>query len=352
MGLFLWLIWLPACQSSSDSGDPYLKEADSRIVPSAQGVHVACDVIRSSDFDRQILSNGKIRAKEQTVLTFKTSEKVAKIHVTNGQFVQRGQEIARLDDQLALYKLEEAKSLLEQAQHQMYLLKVERGKEAVPTDELSEDYLKTLRNISGYTKAQNRISLAKIEFSYTRLIAPFSGKIADLNIQIGDYVTAAKPFCKLLGRQQQVWFSLLEREVEDVQIGQEVVITSFSGAESVKGKISEINPSVDKFGLVEVKADLAKGQSMLEGSNVKVFINSKIKDLLVVPREAIVNRSNKDVVFVCKEGLAKWHNVKIVEENSHSYAIKYGTLQLGDTIITSGNLNLSHDSRVHVINSF
>ncbi|MDG2436788.1 MAG: hypothetical protein P8L89_06775, partial [Polaribacter sp.] len=47
-----------------------------------------------------------------------------------------------------------------------------------------------------------------------------------------------------------------------------------------------------------------------------------------------------------ENGLAKWNYVELAGENNDSYAIKKG-LKISDTLIVSGNLNLSHDAKVN-----
>ena len=142
-------------------------------------------------------------------------------------------------------------------------------------------------------------------------------------------------------------FSVLENELSFVKKNLAVTITSFvDKSKNYMGVVSEINPMVDENGLIQVKAKVnIPDNTLFDGMNVKVIINQPIHDVIVIPKEALVLRSNKEVVFTVKEGLAKWNYVEVLDENSSSYALKKG-LKLGDTIIVSGNMNLSHDARV------
>ena len=148
-------------------------------------------------------------------------------------------------------------------------------------------------------------------------------------------------------QQLEVVFSVLENELSFVKKNQAVTITSFvDKSKNYMGVVSEINPMVDENGLIQVKAKVnIPDNTLFDGMNVKVIINQPIHDVIVIPKEALVLRSNKEVVFTVKEGLAKWNYVEVLDENSSSYALKKG-LKLGDTIIVSGNMNLSHDARV------
>ena len=85
--------------------------------------------------------------------------------------------------------------------------------------------------------------------------------------------------------------------------------------------------------------------------NVKVFIKDQVEDCLIVPKEAVVLRNNREVVFTYSEGKAMWNYVHSVLENSTSYSItkpEDGMQEIfpGDTVITIGNLNLAHETEV------
>jgi hypothetical protein len=79
--------------------------------------------------------------------------------------------------------------------------------------------------------------------------------------------------------------------------------------------------------------------------NVKVLIRKPVANRLVVPKEALVIRQGKDVIFVRQDSLAIWKYVTVEFENSSSVALKEG-LEPGDLVIVSGNVNLAHETVV------
>ncbi len=110
---------------------------------------------------------------------------------------------------------------------------------------------------------------------------------------------------------------------------------------------------VDENGLVKVKAVLKNGTSttLMDGMNVRVFIEREVPNQLVVPRPAVVLRQNQEVLFKYTSGKAYWTYVNILDENSHSYSVianpdKAASLVPGDTVIVEGNLNLAHETDV------
>jgi hypothetical protein len=113
----------------------------------------------------------------------------------------------------------------------------------------------------------------------------------------------------------------------------------------ITGYITQINPQVDENGMVKVKASFSNTGKLIDGMNVKVLIKKPVPDRLVVPKEALVIRQGKDVIFVRQDSLAIWKYVTIEFENSTSISVKEG-LEPGDLVIVSGNINLAHETIV------
>jgi hypothetical protein len=92
----------------------------------------------------------------------------------------------------------------------------------------------------------------------------------------------------------------------------------------------------------------------MDGMNVKVLVEKEIPGQLVVPKSAVLLRDNQEVLFKCtRDTVAFWTYIQTTGENTSSYSViahpdKGATLEPGDTIIISGNLNLAHESRVKV----
>ena len=95
-----------------------------------------------------------------------------------------------------------------------------------------------------------------------------------------------------------------------------------------------------------VKAQVNNPQNRLyDGMNVKVQLQRSLGRQLVIPKEALVLRTNKKVVFTLKNGFAQWVYVETGLENSTGYVVTEG-LAAGDSVIYEGNVNLAHEAPV------
>ena len=89
--------------------------------------------------------------------------------------------------------------------------------------------------------------------------------------------------------------------------------------------------------------------------NVKVIVENSVPNMLIVPKEAVVERDGYHVVFVYDKDThrAVWTYVDILYSNLSSFAItgcekKQTEVNVGDIVITSGNLNLADDTEVKI----
>lgn len=303
-----------------------------------------------SIYKKQIISNGKIEALNRSELRFKISERLASIEVKNGQRVSKGQILAILDNAILSNQLNKAKIELDKCKSKLEEEKINFGIGNTNIETIEPTILKNLKLNSGYYEAENTLENAQLLYNQTFLKAPFNGVVANVESKAGNYITSGDVFCTVIAQQKlEAVFSVLENELSFIQKSRDVSISSFVDENtSYKGVITEINPIVDENGLIKIKAKINTPDSNLfDGMHIKVIINQTISNVIVIPKEALVLRSNKEVVFTVEDGLAKWNYVEKLEENSTSYAIKKG-LKLGDTIIISGNMNLAHDAKVNI----
>ena len=200
---------------------------------------------------------------------------------------------------------------------------------------------------SGLDDALTALRLAEYNFSNTRLYAPISGAVANLEALQWNPSQDYKNLCTIINDQDmEVEFPVIESEFSFLNKGMPVGIIPFiNDSTIISGRITQINPQVDESGMIKVRAELRNNGLLIDGMNVKVVIRKPVSGRLVVPKEALVIRQGKDVIFVRQDTLAIWKYVTVEAENSTSVSIKEG-LEPGDLVIVSGNVNLAHETVV------
>lgn len=306
--------------------------------------------LRMSTFDKQIVCNGRLRAKTKSDLNFITQGITIDLFVKEGMQVAKGALIASLDKRERLREVEKAEKELERAKVELVDKLIGLGYDATMNG-VPEDIMKRAEVTSGYFTAKYQLQSAKKALDECNLYAPFSGRIA--NLEARQYQRNDK-ICTLIDDSQfEVEFKILEAELMSVRKGQKIKVSPFiSDSLTFEGVVTEINPLVDDKGLIKVMARLDnKDNALIDGMNVRIIIEEQVSNMFVVPKDAVVERDGYHVVFLYKEGRAVWTYVDVLHSNINTFAItgcqrKETTIHEGDIVITSGNLNLADDTEV------
>ena len=328
-------------ESSSDSTLFNEEKAEVKVVP-----------LHYSAFSKEILSNGKLMAFQKADLRFRSNETIATVMVKNGERVVKGQVIARLDQFYLFTALNQSRDLFEKAKLEFQDILIGQGYNIKDSTRIPRETLKIARTRSGYDKALYDLGMAEYNLKVSELKAPFSGVVANLFSKANNQSNIGDKFCTIIDDSRfEAEFPILESELAFIRKGQSVRIIPFAFPDlMVIGEITQVNPVVDENGMIKVKAVCSNsGNRLAEGMNVKIITENKVSRQLVIPKQALVLRSEKQVVFTFSAGLAKWNYVKTGLENSTSFTITEG-LKEGDTVIYEGNLNLVHDARVSIMN--
>ena len=320
-------------------------------------------VLRWQTFNNQLLCNGRLAAIKKAELQMpRQGEILLSVPVHNGQRVEAGALLAVSDTVTRRAELEKAEQDFERARVELQDKLIGLGYNVGTTHSDEEwqnivpaDVLHRVELTSGYHNARYQLESARKALKDCRLRAPFGGRIANMEARPHQ---ACSKFCTLLDDSFfDVEFKILEAELSFVRVGQHVQITPFVYKDSnFTGTVTEINPTVDDRGLVKVVARIKNTSAQLmDGMNVRVIVESGIPHMLVVPKEAVVERDGYHVVFMydASSRRAIWTYVDIVYSNLNSHVItgcarKQTTVNEGDIVITSGNLNLADDTEVEV----
>jgi HlyD family secretion protein len=165
----------------------------------------------------QLVANtraGTVRACQRSKLSLTAGGTVAKLHVSNGDRVKQGQLLMSLWNQDQIARVQQAEAQLQVAQ----LAKAERcdssdraAREAKQAQSLaqqkllSNDALDVALTNAELTQhscqragaeisvAQSQLALQQALLSQTRLLAPFDGVVAEINGEVGEFVTPSPP---------------------------------------------------------------------------------------------------------------------------------------------------------------
>lgn len=351
--LFFALSTLLACQATSEqeaAAQETEKEATEAPKDGVPRVKVVAAEQRSLSLRRQ--SNGRLRARQ--IITLKSRS--AGLVVTapeEGQYYAKGSLLLQIDPQPQALQVAAAKTAVAEADFRLQELTI-RMENASGSDTLTRIQKDNILIQSGLPTAKARLAEAEWLLSQSRVEAPFSAVVADVQIQAFDQVSSGEIICQLIDLSQlEVEFFLLEKELMDSPEKQSIYVTLSELPDlRIAARLEVVNPKVDDNGLVRVRALLQnppKTARLFPGRNVGISLENRSPSVICVPKSAVVLRSNKAVVFVydSTSKRAEWRYVTVAYENDQEVGITEG-LQTGDLVMYSGHINLDHQSPVDV----
>lgn len=343
------------CSGSGESADESKTEKENKIekLEAVRPAEITVCKAEVKDFNHEIISNGTLKARDVADLYFRSPEIIESINVKNGQYVAKGATIARIDVNRLKNTRRQQITSLEQARLSMKDILIGQGYDPDDTLHIPADVMRLARTKSGIENARAALDATGLDLASATLVAPFSGRIANLKQKLHNVAQTSEPFCRVIDdRNMEVEFPVMEGEIALVAPGQKVMISSFSTNESVSGTVTAVNPMVDDNGMVKVWASADKNApGLIDGMNVRVHLRKVVPAQIVVPKTAVVKRNDRQVVFTYDgNGRARWNYVTTGLENMHDYTIVEG-LEPGETVITGGNINLAHESPVTVVDS-
>lgn len=334
-----------------DSKEEEKNETHVQTLLPDQENQVSVTVLQNTEFNHELVSNGTISAQAKADLYFESPEVLQEIYVKNGQQVVKGQKLAMLTQFKLQSAVRQAEDNIEKANLELQDVLISQGYVLRDSLQIPPEILRIAKVKSNYENSVIQLELAKYNLQNSVLYAPHDGVIANLYSKPYNMPPSGQPFCTLIGsKAMDADFVILESELELIKLGDAVEILPFALSKlKAMGRIIEINPIVDEQGMVKVKARIQGTNAKLyEGMNVKVRIRRSVGQQIIIPKSALVLRSNRKVVFTVMQGKARWNYVETSFENSEGYVVTDG-LKAGDSVIYEGNLNLANEAPIKVI---
>jgi RND family efflux transporter MFP subunit len=344
-----YLIFLIMLISACRKSEPDLERDPATVRKEIPPTEVQTVPVVRGSFEYLIHTTGRIRAATEVAVVSHTAGMVETLHVVNGSRVQKGDLLINLSSARQKLALEEAEVRL-------------RERELAFRDQMlnypGEDTaryrmaMQNLRITSGLAAAEVAYRIARQDYDHLFIRASVGGIISDLKIKPGTVIRELEELCRIHDPSTLVAVcEVLEEDALKLRKGMKAEITTLKDrSQTMEGVVWEINPRVDeKTRLVSVTVRLQPNSALLPGMHVQATLRVPYERALLVPREAVVIRSGRHVVFTEENGLAKWNYVEVGQENGKEIVIHKG-LDEQKRVIVTNNLQLAHDAPVKVIN--
>ncbi len=293
-------------------------------------------VVKPQLLTDEYVTTGLLLPDEEVDLSFETSGKIVSISFREGTKVHKGQLLAKVNDKPLQAQLKRLMTQVELARNRVYRLE-----QLLKKDGVSQESYEEARTSLASLEAE--IDGVKVNISLTELRAPFDGVIGLRQVSEGAYATPSTPIAKLTKiTPLKVEFSVPERYASQIHSGTNLDF-SLEGYQSVfSASVYAVESAVDRDEHVFTARGLypnADGK-LKPGLYASVKLRKEeIPDALVIPSEAIVPEMGVDKVFCYRSGQAMPVDIEAGIRTAGEVQVLSG-LQVGDTIITSGTLQL------------
>jgi membrane fusion protein (multidrug efflux system) len=207
--------------------------------------------------------------------------------------------------------------------------------------------------VSQLTRTEVELDKARFDMERIWIRAPFSGTIAEVKVSPGEKIIPGMEVFKIVNLSSIFLKGyILETELGRVKQGQKTWIRFLSfPSRIISGQVSMLSPEVDiskKTGLVFI--DFKNPGEMRVGMNAEVDIEySRIANVLIIPRKALIVRSGRPLVFIIENDIALWKYVETGAMSDLEVEIKSGEIDEGDRVVVEGHLTLAHQAKVKIV---
>lgn len=306
---------------------------------------VELSVVRRGGIDTWLETTATLEARNSALLVARRQGQVLKLLAEEGQWVERGAVLARLDDTEARLAVERAGLALEGVKREQERASKMQSEGYLSSKEWDDVQLR-LRN------AKLELEQATYNLSQTRITAPFSGRVTERTINLGETVSPGQSCFRLIDfNPVLVRLYFPERELDRVRIGQPAALTlDAQPGHTFSARVALVNPVVDHSnGTFKVTLEAPNPGGLLRpGSFARVRLKTgSFADALLLPRRGVLTEDGEQFVFVARGDTVARTRVAVGAVEGDQAQILAGLIA-GDRVVTIGQGGLKPGARIKV----
>jgi membrane fusion protein (multidrug efflux system) len=294
---------------------------------------VDVDTARRQPVVDAVRATGRIEAVQAIELRPDEQGRVTELLFQEGQFVNRGTPLVRIDDAMLRASAERLKAERDLAKQQLDRVRRLREQNAASAADLE-------RAEAGARSAEAALAMLELQIERTTVRAPFSGIVGQRFVSTGDYVTTAS---RLLTLQtvdpQRAVIEVPERHAVSLRNGQTVEFTVAAQPNRVfRAQVDFIDPVVQNENrTITVKGRAPNTNRLLRPG---MFIEARLAtatrpNAIVVPEDAVQPLRAANVVWAVTDGKASRRVVQLGVRSQGVVEIVSG-VQAGEQVVVGG----------------
>ncbi|UKJ09033.1 efflux RND transporter periplasmic adaptor subunit [Solitalea lacus] len=321
------------------------EEKTAIVQQGAAVIPVQAEKIAKTTFARDFIANGTFAPIRELAFVSENAGRITSLLVDEGSFVSKGQVIARIDGEILNADLQAAQTSLEQLKRDRI-----RFESALQTGGVTQKQFDDIN--FQIRQAESRLTTARRKMTDTQIKAPISGIINKKYVELGSYLSPGTKLFDIVDVSTlKLNVNVPESQVINLKVNQQLDVNCkvFPDA-TYKGKITFIAAKGDNTlnYPIEIEVTNLKDQQIKAGMYGTANFNlPQTTPGILVPRGAFVGGVNSNMVYVEENGIAKHRKAVAGQIIGDKVVIESG-LNEGETIITSGQINLSEGTKVAI----
>ncbi len=340
--LFAAALLLPQLRGSGEKNSGYALAR----VPSNPPVPVVTAMVTHEPFTEKLEALGTAKANESVVVTPTVEERVVAILVDDGEFVDKGQVLVKLDDSEAQYLLAEARATFKEQQQQF-----ERMRRLAKTNATSRSQLDEEKGLLDIAAA--KVSLLEARLQDYTIRAPFSGILGIRQISTGAVVDTDTVITTLDDTATiKLDFTVPEAYLGVLKNGMTVTARSLAYPDRIfNGTVTAISSRVDpETRSLTIRAKVPNPDRLLRpGMLLTVDLVKNRSRSLIIPEEAVIQEKDKKFAFlVTSDNTVEKKEIVTGRRNPGKLEVISG-LNAGQQVIIQGITRVRPGSSVNVV---
>jgi len=339
-------------------------------------VPVIAVTVQKQNFPIVLTGIGNVAALNSATVRSMVTEPIVSIGFEDGQYVKKGQLLAQLDPSIYQAQLDQAEANLGRDEAHLENGRIDLGRYvplakegAAPAQLAATQQAKVTQEEATIKADQAAITYAKIQLSYTKLVAPFDGVAGIRLLDVGNIIHSStsrgsptEPNALVVINQVQpisVMFALAAIDIPEVQEAlakapvKAIALSADGRTELDTGRLAAIdNQANTTSGTITLKAIFPNtGRKLWPGMFVNVRVVTQVQDNgLTVPLDAIQQGPPGQYVFVVDSDHKVAVQPVLVRETLNGEALIDKGLSARQTVVVRGQYRLTPGTVVLLAN--
>ncbi|MBV1908311.1 MAG: efflux RND transporter periplasmic adaptor subunit [Kangiellaceae bacterium] len=291
------------------------------------------------------VTTATIEPSSDAKINSRTTGIVKQLLSEEGDDVKAGDILLILDDDDQQLRLKQAAQKLASATREFKRLnKMKKAGIVSPTEWETAD--------NSFQTAGTEKQLAELALSYTRVAAPFDGRVVWREVDLGEHVSQGELLFRMMAiNPLLVRVHIPANRLGSVSVGQTVELIVDTADKALPAVVELVSPIVDpSTGTIKITLRLdSYPKQVRPGDFAEVhMITDQHQDALLISSVAIIEERGQHYVYVAEQGIAKRKGIQLGFVMNEKTEVISG-INATDQVVVKGQRNLNDDVKVDIL---